>query len=98
MPKPKYDHPVIQKGAVQVFAHLAQKPMSADLRKVRDNNSYPVVGNAIGVASNTDRPVLNLCSARVSLVLFAGLLFTVLPYFGTRVESGHDILLPVCLF
>lgn len=34
MPKPKYDHPVIQKGAVQVFAHLAQKPMSADLKKV----------------------------------------------------------------
>lgn len=35
MPKPKYDHPVIQKGAVQVFAHLAQKPMSADLKKVK---------------------------------------------------------------
>ena len=34
MPKLKYDHPVIQKGAVQVFAHLAQKPMSADLCKV----------------------------------------------------------------
>lgn len=36
MPKPKYDHPVIQKGAVQVFAHLAQKPLSADLRKVKN--------------------------------------------------------------
>ncbi|CAM9712379.1 unnamed protein product [Pylaiella littoralis] len=36
MPKPKYDHPVIQKGAVQVFAHLAQKPMSADLKKNLD--------------------------------------------------------------
>lgn len=34
MPKPKYDHPVIQKGAVQVFAHLAQKPMSPELREV----------------------------------------------------------------
>ncbi|CAM9858842.1 unnamed protein product, partial [Hapterophycus canaliculatus] len=33
MPKPKYDHPVIKKGAVQVFAHLAQKPMSAALKK-----------------------------------------------------------------
>ncbi|CAM9819394.1 unnamed protein product [Ectocarpus sp. 6 AP-2014] len=36
MPKPKYDHPVIQKGAVQVFAHLAQKPMSPDLKKNLD--------------------------------------------------------------
>lgn len=35
MPKPKYDHPVIQKGAVQVFAHLAQKPMSPELKEVR---------------------------------------------------------------
>lgn len=35
MPKLKYDHPVIQKGAVQVFAHLVQKPMSPELRKVR---------------------------------------------------------------
>lgn len=34
MPKLKYDHPVIQKGAVQVFAHLAQKPMSTELCKV----------------------------------------------------------------
>lgn len=34
MPKPKYDHPVIQKGAVQVFAHLAQKPMSPELKEV----------------------------------------------------------------
>lgn len=36
MPKPKYDHPVIQKGAVQVFAHLARKPMSDELRQVCD--------------------------------------------------------------
>ncbi|CAM9371039.1 unnamed protein product [Ectocarpus sp. 12 AP-2014] len=36
MPKPKYDHPVIQKGAVQVFAHLAQKPMSPELKKNLD--------------------------------------------------------------
>ncbi|CAM9614777.1 unnamed protein product, partial [Sphacelaria rigidula] len=35
MPKLKYDHPVIQKGAVQVFAHLVQKPMSPELRKAR---------------------------------------------------------------
>lgn len=35
MPKLKYDHPVIQKGAVQVFAHLVQKQMSANLLKVR---------------------------------------------------------------
>lgn len=35
MPKPKYDHPVIKKGAVQVLAHLAQKPMSAALQKVK---------------------------------------------------------------
>lgn len=34
MPKPKYDHPVIQKGAVQVFAHLVQKPMSPELKEV----------------------------------------------------------------
>lgn len=34
MPKLKYDHPVIQKGAVQVFAHLAQKRMSSELCKV----------------------------------------------------------------
>lgn len=36
MPKLKYDHPVIQKGAVQVFAHLAQKPMSTELCKNLD--------------------------------------------------------------
>ncbi|CAB1121292.1 unnamed protein product [Ectocarpus sp. CCAP 1310/34] len=36
MPKPKYDHPVIKKGAVQVFAHLAQKPMSPELKKNLD--------------------------------------------------------------
>lgn len=35
MPKPKYDHPVIQKGAVQVFAHLTQKPMSPELKEVK---------------------------------------------------------------
>ncbi|CAM9348933.1 unnamed protein product [Ascophyllum nodosum] len=36
MPKPKYDHPIILKGAVQIFAHLAQKPTSADLQKNLD--------------------------------------------------------------
>eukprot|EP00903_Cladosiphon_okamuranus_P005360 g5354.t1 len=36
MPKPKYDHPVIQKGAVQVFAHLTQKPMSPELKENLD--------------------------------------------------------------
>lgn len=36
MPKLKYDHPVIQKGAVQVFAHLVQKSLSTDLRKNLD--------------------------------------------------------------
>lgn len=35
MPKLKYDHPVILKGAVQVFAHLVQKPMSPELMEVR---------------------------------------------------------------
>lgn len=34
MPKLKYDHPVIQKGAVLVFAHLMQKPVGEELRKV----------------------------------------------------------------
>lgn len=37
MPKPKYDHPVIQKGAVQVFAHLAQMPMSPELKEVSEH-------------------------------------------------------------
>ncbi|CAM9107702.1 unnamed protein product [Laminaria digitata] len=36
MPKLKYDHPVIQKGAVQVFSHLARKPMSTGLCKNLD--------------------------------------------------------------
>lgn len=39
MPKPKYDHPVIQKGAVQVFAHLAQKPMSPEMKEVNSEHS-----------------------------------------------------------
>lgn len=34
MPKAKYDHPIILKGAVQIFAHLVQKEMSTDLQKV----------------------------------------------------------------
>lgn len=38
MPKPKYDHPVIQKGAVQVFAHLARKTMSTDLCQVKETS------------------------------------------------------------
>ena len=41
MPKPKYDHPIILKGAVQIFAHLAQKPTSADLQKVTNECRCP---------------------------------------------------------
>ena len=44
MPKPKYDHPVIQKGAVQVFAHLAQKPMTPELKEVSTEFSNGVHG------------------------------------------------------
>lgn len=40
MPKPRYDHSVIQKGVVQIFSHLVQKPMSVDLRKVRILRQY----------------------------------------------------------
>lgn len=55
MPKPKYDHPVIQKGAVQVFAHLAQKPMSADLKKVKKSTMVVLI---TCLAASLCRPLL----------------------------------------
>ncbi|CAM9743245.1 unnamed protein product [Discosporangium mesarthrocarpum] len=33
MPKPKYEHPVIQKGAVLIFSHLARRDIGPALRK-----------------------------------------------------------------
>lgn len=41
MPKLKYDHPVIQKGAVVVFTHLVQRQMSEELHKVSARQLTP---------------------------------------------------------
>eukprot|EP00904_Undaria_pinnatifida_P013204 jgi/Undpi1/9013/HiC_scaffold_26.g11474.m1 len=80
MPKLKYDHPVIQKGAVQVFAHVAQKPMSNDLCKMvlvlgRVGDGF---GGGVGVSGHVavSRVVRVV---RVLLVVLAVLMFAQKP-------------------